>query len=135
MNDFFPQFAQQLVNGLTLGAIYALIAIGYSMVYGIIGMINFAHGEIYMLGAYVGLVTLTAIGTSAGYPLPVVLGAALVVSSSSPGSTGSRSSASRTGRCAAARGSCRSSPRSACRFFFRTTYRSARARATCRCPC
>ncbi|KGX34746.1 high-affinity branched-chain amino acid ABC transporter permease LivH [Burkholderia pseudomallei] len=80
MNDFFPQFAQQLVNGLTLGAIYALIAIGYSMVYGIIGMINFAHGEIYMLGAYVGLVTLTAIGTSAGYPLPVVLGAALVVS-------------------------------------------------------
>lgn len=39
MTDFFPQFAQQLVNGLTLGAIYALIAIGYSMVYGIIGMI------------------------------------------------------------------------------------------------
>ena len=57
MTDFFPQFAQQLVNGLTLGAIYALIAIGYSMVYGIIGMINFAHGEIYMIGAYVGLVT------------------------------------------------------------------------------
>ncbi|AJY31741.1 branched-chain amino acid transport system / permease component family protein [Burkholderia thailandensis 34] len=80
MNEFFPQFAQQLVNGLTLGAIYALIAIGYSMVYGIIGMINFAHGEIYMLGAYIGLVTLTAIGTSAGYPLPLVLGAALVVS-------------------------------------------------------
>jgi branched-chain amino acid transport system permease protein len=40
-----------------------LIAIGYTMVYGIIGMINFAHGEIYMIGAYVGLVTLTAIGT------------------------------------------------------------------------
>jgi branched-chain amino acid transport system permease protein len=56
-DDFFPQFAQQLVNGLTLGAIYALIAIGYTMVYGIIGMINFAHGEIYMIGAYVGLVT------------------------------------------------------------------------------
>ena len=80
MTDFFPQFAQQLVNGLTLGAIYALIAIGYSMVYGIIGMINFAHGEIYMIGAYVGLVTLTAIGISAGYPLPLVLGAALIVS-------------------------------------------------------
>jgi branched-chain amino acid transport system permease protein len=79
MTDFFPQFAQQLVNGLTLGAIYALIAIGYSMVYGIIGMINFAHGEIYMIGAYVGLVTLTAIGISAGYPLPLVLGAALIV--------------------------------------------------------
>ncbi|MCF2135302.1 MULTISPECIES: high-affinity branched-chain amino acid ABC transporter permease LivH [Burkholderiaceae] len=80
MNDFFPQFAQQLVNGLTLGAIYALIAIGYSMVYGIIGMINFAHGEIYMIGAYVGLVALTAIGVQAGYPLLLVLGVALVVS-------------------------------------------------------
>ena len=80
MNEFFPQLAQQWVNGLTLGAIYALIAIGYTMVYGIIGMINFAHGEIYMIGAYVGLVTLTAIGTAAGYPLPLVLGAALLVS-------------------------------------------------------
>lgn len=135
MNDFFPQFAQQLVNGLTLGAIYALIAIGYSMVYGIIGMINFAHGEIYMLGAYVGLVTLTAIGTSAGYPLPVVLGAALVVSVVVTGLYGFAVERVAYQRCAAARGSCRSSPRSACRFFFRTTYRSARARATCRCPC
>ncbi|AGW91313.1 MULTISPECIES: high-affinity branched-chain amino acid ABC transporter permease LivH [Cupriavidus] len=80
MNEFLPQFTQQLVNGLTLGAIYALIAIGYTMVYGIIGMINFAHGEIYMIGAYVGLVTLTAIGVQAGYPLPLVLGAALLVS-------------------------------------------------------
>jgi branched-chain amino acid transport system permease protein len=80
MNDFISTLAQQLVNGLTLGAIYALIAIGYSMVYGIIGVINFAHGEIYMIGAYVGLVTLTAIGTAAGYPLPLVLGAALLVS-------------------------------------------------------
>jgi branched-chain amino acid transport system permease protein len=80
MNEFLPQFTQQLVNGLTLGAIYALIAIGYTMVYGIIGMINFAHGEIYMIGAYVGLVTLTAIGAQAGYPLPLVLGAALIVS-------------------------------------------------------
>jgi branched-chain amino acid transport system permease protein len=79
MNEFLPQFTQQLVNGLTLGAIYALIAIGYTMVYGIIGMINFAHGEIYMIGAYVGLVTLTAIGAQAGYPLPLVLGAALLV--------------------------------------------------------
>jgi len=43
---------QQLINGLILGAIYGLIAIGYTMVYGIIGMINFAHGEIYMIGAY-----------------------------------------------------------------------------------
>ncbi len=80
MNEFLPQFTQQLVNGLTLGAIYALIAIGYTMVYGIIGMINFAHGEIYMIGAYVGLITLTALGVQAGYPLPLVLGAALLVS-------------------------------------------------------
>jgi len=49
-------FVQQLVNGLTLGAIYGLIAIGYTMVYGIIGMINFAHGEIYMIAAFVALI-------------------------------------------------------------------------------
>jgi len=46
---------QQLINGLTLGAIYALIALGYTMVYGVMGLINFAHGEIYMIGAYIGL--------------------------------------------------------------------------------
>uniref|UniRef100_UPI003C6D1ADA ABC transporter permease subunit n=1 Tax=Klebsiella aerogenes TaxID=548 RepID=UPI003C6D1ADA len=45
-------FLQQLINGLTLGAVYGLIAIGYTMVYGIIGMINFAHGEVYMISAY-----------------------------------------------------------------------------------
>jgi branched-chain amino acid transport system permease protein len=45
-------FIQQLINGVTLGAIYGLIAIGYTMVYGIIGMINFAHGDIYMVGAF-----------------------------------------------------------------------------------
>ena len=48
------QFAQQLVNGLALGSIYALIALGYTMVYGIIQLINFAHGDVYMVGAYVG---------------------------------------------------------------------------------
>ncbi len=79
MNEFFPQFVQQLINGLSLGAIYALIAIGYTMVYGIIGMINFAHGEIYMIGAYIGLVTLTAIGVQSGLPLPLVLGGAVLV--------------------------------------------------------
>ena len=51
---------QQLANGLTLGAIYALIALGYTMVYGIIGLINFAHGEVFMVGAYLGLTTLLA---------------------------------------------------------------------------
>ena len=53
---------QQTINGLTLGGIYALIAIGYTMVYGIIGMINFAHGEIYMIGAYVALLVITVLG-------------------------------------------------------------------------
>ncbi len=56
-------FLQQLINGLSLGAIYGLIAIGYTMVYGIIGMINFAHGEIYMIGAFVALITFLAIGS------------------------------------------------------------------------
>ena len=58
-------FLQQLINGLTLGAIYGLIAIGYTMVYGIVGMINFAHGEIYMIGAFVSLVAFTILGTFA----------------------------------------------------------------------
>lgn len=48
---------QQLINGLTLGSVYALIALGYTMVYGVIELINFAHGEIYMLGAYMGIIT------------------------------------------------------------------------------
>src|SRR5216683_3195718 len=49
-------FLQQFINGLTLGSIYGLIAIGYTMVYGIIGMINFAHGEIYMIGAFISII-------------------------------------------------------------------------------
>jgi branched-chain amino acid transport system permease protein len=55
-------FLQQLINGLTLGAIYGLIAIGYTMVYGIIGMINFAHGEIYMIGAFVSVISFIVLG-------------------------------------------------------------------------
>jgi ABC-type branched-subunit amino acid transport system permease subunit len=51
-------FLQQLINGLTLGSIYGLIAIGYTMVYGIIGMINFAHGDIFMVGAFVALIVI-----------------------------------------------------------------------------
>ena len=78
MSEYLPQIVQQTFNGLSLGAIYALIAIGYTMVYGIIGMINFAHGEIYMIGAYVGLVTLTAVGTQGSVPLPLLIGLMLV---------------------------------------------------------
>ena len=48
------EFLQQLINGLSLGSVYALIALGYTMVYGIIGLINFAHCDIYMVGAYIG---------------------------------------------------------------------------------
>jgi len=55
-------FLQQLINGLTLGMIYGLIAIGYTMVYGIIGMINFAHGEIFMIGAFIAFISCVALG-------------------------------------------------------------------------
>ncbi|NTW58869.1 MAG: branched-chain amino acid ABC transporter permease, partial [Nitrospirae bacterium] len=51
-------FAQQIINGLALGAVYALLALGYTMVYGILQLINFAHGEVYMLGAYLGIIVL-----------------------------------------------------------------------------
>ena len=54
MEEILQQLPQQLVNGLTLGGVYALIAIGYTMVYGILGMLNFAHGEIYMIGGFSG---------------------------------------------------------------------------------
>jgi branched-chain amino acid transport system permease protein len=55
-------FIQQLINGLTLGSIYGLIAIGYTMVYGIIGMINFAHGDVFMIGAFVALIVFLILG-------------------------------------------------------------------------
>lgn len=73
-------FTQQLINGLTLGSIYALIAIGYTMVYGIIGMINFAHGEIYMIGAFVGLIVITALALLGIHIVPIVLLLALAIS-------------------------------------------------------
>src|SRR5262249_18587199 len=68
-------FTQQLINAITLGAIYGLIAIGYTMVYGIIGMINFAHGEVFMIGAFISLIgfmicSLLGIGSA---PVAIVL--------------------------------------------------------------
>ncbi|HAG51673.1 MAG TPA: branched-chain amino acid ABC transporter permease [Deltaproteobacteria bacterium] len=70
-------FLQQLINGLTLGSVYALIALGYTMVYGILQLINFAHGEIYMIGAYLAIIVLgvlTATGFSAtNLPLAILL--------------------------------------------------------------
>ncbi|WP_139906253.1 branched-chain amino acid ABC transporter permease [Clostridium thermarum] len=56
------QFVQQLINGVSIGSIYALIALGYTMVYGIINLINFAHGEVLMVGAYVGFAVTTTLG-------------------------------------------------------------------------
>jgi len=71
-------FLQQLINGLTLGAIYGLIAIGYTMVYGIIGMINFAHGEIYMIGAFVSFITFFVLGVVGITWVPLALTLVLV---------------------------------------------------------
>ena len=72
-------FLQQLINGLTLGAIYGLIAIGYTMVYGIIGMINFAHGEIYMIGAFISLISIMLLESLAGGSVIVALFVVLIV--------------------------------------------------------
>ncbi|GAB6157388.1 branched-chain amino acid ABC transporter permease [Desulfotomaculum varum] len=57
-------FLQQLINGISLGSIYALIALGYTMVYGIVQLINFAHGDIYMVGAYLGFFATAVLGWS-----------------------------------------------------------------------
>lgn len=70
-------FAQQVINGLALGAVYALIALGYTMVYGILQLINFAHGEVYMLGAYLGIIVLGVLTlpgiTEIGMPLKLLI--------------------------------------------------------------
>ena len=70
------EFLQQLINGLALGSVYALLALGYTMVYGIIQLINFAHGEIYMIGAFAGFYSATTLGL----PLIPTLLVAMVVS-------------------------------------------------------
>jgi branched-chain amino acid transport system permease protein len=66
-------FVQQLVNGLTLGSVYALIALGYTMVYGILKLLNFAHGEVYMIGAFAGYGVLTALGGPLDPSVPIAL--------------------------------------------------------------
>ncbi len=72
-------FIQQTINGVTLGSIYGLIAIGYTMVYGIIGMINFAHGDIFMVGAFVALISFIIFGLT-GVALPIILLLVLLIS-------------------------------------------------------
>jgi branched-chain amino acid transport system permease protein len=79
MLDLFHT-SQQLVNGLSVGSTYALIAIGYTMVYGIIGMINFAHGEVYMIGSYVAFIAIAGLTMMGLDSLPLVITAAFVAS-------------------------------------------------------
>jgi branched-chain amino acid transport system permease protein len=65
------QFVQLVVNGLTLGSLYALIALGYSLVYGVLKLLNFAHGEVYMIGSFIGYGVLQVLGGSANPSVPV----------------------------------------------------------------
>jgi branched-chain amino acid transport system permease protein len=79
-------FVQQLINGVTLGSIYGLIAIGYTMVFGIIGMVNFAHGDVFMVSAFIALITFLIVTTWLGIAsvvaaLLIVLAVAMVLTS------------------------------------------------------
>ena len=69
---------QQLINGITLGMIYGLIAVGYTMVYGIIGMINFAHGDVFMVGAVLSLIFITLLAAAGITAVPLALALALI---------------------------------------------------------
>jgi branched-chain amino acid transport system permease protein len=66
-------FLQELVTGVTTGALYALVALGFSMVYGVLKLLNFAHGDLYMVGAYIGFFVIQWFGGAAGLKIPVVL--------------------------------------------------------------
>lgn len=64
-------FAQQLVNGLTLGGVYALIALGYTLIYGVLQLLNFAHGDVYMVGAFIGFFVMTGLGGPEAAIVPI----------------------------------------------------------------
>ncbi|NKZ08098.1 branched-chain amino acid ABC transporter permease [Actinomadura latina] len=81
------EFVQYLVNGLTIGAFLSLIALGYSMIYGVVRLINFAHGDVFMIGAFAGFGTLTALGVTGGMALPAII-AAVVVGALTTGAVG-----------------------------------------------
>ncbi|MEZ5842114.1 MAG: branched-chain amino acid ABC transporter permease LivH, partial [Hyphomicrobiaceae bacterium] len=72
-------FVQQLINGIALGSIYGLIAIGYTMVYGIIGMVNFAHGDVFMIGSFVALIVILALGLTGASALVIIVAALILV--------------------------------------------------------
>lgn len=77
---YLEYFLQQLINGVTLGSIYGLIAIGYTMVYGIVGMINFAHGDIFMIGAFIALIAFLALVSIGVSLVPLALLLVLLIS-------------------------------------------------------
>jgi len=107
-------FAQQLINGIVLGSIYGLIAIGYTMVYGIVGMINFAHGDIFMIGGFIALITFLILVSIGLTVVPVILLIVLLVSMAITPSTAGPWSESPIGRCGIRSGSRRCCRRSAC---------------------
>lgn len=74
-------FSQQLVNGLTLGGVYALIALGYTLIYGVLQLLNFAHGDVYMVGAFIGFFVMVGLGgpTSPVVPVGVMILAMFLV--------------------------------------------------------
>ena len=93
---------------MTLGSVYALIALGYSLVYGILKLLNFAHGDVFMVGTYIGFGLLQVLGGAADPAVPVWLLLVLMTRRGDGGLCrcwGSRSSGSRTGRCVTHRAS------------------------------
>ncbi|TNY37653.1 branched-chain amino acid ABC transporter permease [Thermomonospora catenispora] len=77
--NFIDQFWPSTIDGLSLGAIYALVALGYTMVYGVLRLINFAHSEIFMIGTFAGLITLNAIGLSGSVGGVALIGVVLLL--------------------------------------------------------
>ena len=83
-------FLQELVNGITTGALYSLVALGFSMVYGVLKLLNFAHGDLYMIGAYVGFFVIQWFGGAAniGIPVPLLLGIMFLLAAGVSGGLG-----------------------------------------------
>ena len=84
----WPTFVQLCVNGLTLGSVYALLALGYSMVYGVLKLLNFAHGDVFMIGAFIGYGVLTAFGGAANLSVAVWLVIVLMLLAAMAGAGG-----------------------------------------------
>ena len=100
-------FTQLTLNGLTAGSTYALIALGYTLVYGVLKLLNFAHGDVFMVGSFIGFGVLKLLGGASDPAVPVWLLLTLMVLGSmvDARSWASRSSASPTGPCATPRAS------------------------------